>query len=441
MASRDNEADRRVVIVGGGFGGLEAAKALSGAGARITLVDRTNHHLFQPLLYQVATAALSPAEIAEPIRAILRGRRDVTVVLGDATGIDVAGRRVLVRNTDPIPYDTLILATGSAYSWFGHDTWSRYAAVLKTLVDADLIRQRVLEAFDWAESRRDEDEIASLLTFVVVGGGPTGIELAGSIAELARSTLKRDYRRIDPAAARIILVDGGERLLAHLPEDLSAYARTALAELGVDVRLGANADGIDGEGVIVAGERIRAANVFWCAGTEANPAAAWLGAEAARNKGVRVLPDCSVPGHPEIFCIGDVASQKGPDGKPLPGLAPVAKQQGRYVGRLVAGRLRGEPPPGPFRYRDYGTMAVIGRSRAVADFGRVRLTGLPAWLAWSLVHLVLLLGFRNRLMVYLNWVWQFLTYGRGARLAIGETEGRAEEERRVAASASPVRAT
>ena len=409
-----------VLIVGAGFGGINAAQGLAGKGVDILLIDRINHHVFQPLLYQTATAALAPSDIASPIRAILRHNRHATVIMGEVTGIDPARRVVAVRDTGEFRYDYLILATGAAYSWFGHDEWAAHAAVLKSLDDAEVIRRRLLSAFELAESRTDPNEIERLLTFIIVGGGPTGVELAGAIAELARSTLAREFRRIRPEAARIILFETGPRLLPAFPPGLSDYTCRALGSLGVEVRLGVAVEKIDASGVSASGKRVDGANTFWCAGTQARPAASWLGVDAAPNGAVRVLPDCSVPGHAEIFVIGDVASLNGRDGKPLPGLAAVAAQHGKYVAKVIARRIAGRPAPGPFRYRDLGTLAVIGRSRAVADLGRFRLRGFPAWLIWSLVHLFLLAGFRNRLVVYVNWSWAWFTYGRGAQLIIGD---------------------
>jgi len=408
-----------VVIVGAGFGGITAAQTLARTAVDIVLIDRTNHHVFQPLLYQSATAALAPSDIASPIRSILRRQLNTTVIMGEVTGVDPARRVVAVRETAEFHYDYLILATGAAYSWFGHDEWAAHATVLKSLDDADTIRLRLLSAFEWAESRTNPTEIKRLLTFIVVGGGPTGVELAGSIAELAWSTLAREFRRIQPGSARIVLCEAGSRLLAAFPPDLSDYALQALSGLGVEVRLGTTVENIDPSGVATSGERIESANVLWCAGTQARPAATWLGVDAARNGAVKVRPDCSVPGHEEIFAIGDVASLAGRDGRPLPGLAAVATQHGKYVGGVIDRRVAGRPALGPFRYRNLGTLAVIGRSRAVADLGRVHLRGFPAWLFWSLVHLFLLAGFRNRLVVYVNWSWAWFTYGRGARLIVG----------------------
>lgn len=407
----------RVVVVGAGFGGLAVVKALKHAEADIVLIDRTNHHLFQPLLYQVATAALSPADIAIATRSLLDRQRNVTILLAEVEGVEPARKVVLLSGGREIAYDYLVLATGAAYSFFGNDGFARNAEVLKSLDDALSIRHRLLLGFELAEQSSDAAEIERLLTFVVVGAGPTGVEMAGTIAELARSSLARDFRHIDPRAARVILCEAGPRVLSAYPERLSAYALDALHGLGVDVRLGQAVEEISPDGLVLNGVRIAAANVLWCAGTQARPAAKWLGVEAARNGSVVVGPDCSVPGHSAIYAIGDVASWTDPaTGKPLPGLAPVAKQQGHYVGRVLRDRLKGLPAPGPFHYRDFGTMAVIGRSRAVADFGWMRVTGFVAWLAWSLVHLMLLVDFRSRLMVYVNWSWAWVTYGRGARL-------------------------
>jgi NADH dehydrogenase len=407
---------KRIVVIGAGFGGMAAVKSLRCTDAELTLIDRTNHHLFQPLLYQVATAALSPSDIASASRALLRRQRNVTVVMGEVVGIDVENSRVKIVDGPDVSFDYLVIATGAAYSFFGNDEWAADALVLKTLADALTIRERLLGAFEWAESHATVQETRRALTFIVVGGGPTGVELAGTIAELSRSTLARDFRHIDPGSARIILLEAGSRLLSAFPEHLSRYARTALREIGVEVRTGALVGAIDNEGLTAGGERIESSNIFWCAGTTARPAAEWLRASTASNGAVKIGGDCSVPGHPNIFALGDVSNFDVGDGKPLPGLAPVAKQQGVYVGRLLRRRIEGRPEPEPFRYHDWGTMAVIGRSRAVANFGWLQLTGFPAWLTWSLVHLMLLVDFRSRLMVYINWSWAWFTYGRGARL-------------------------
>ena len=417
-----------VVIVGCGFGGLEAAHHLVKYDIELVLIDRTNHHLFQPLLYQVSTAALSPADIASPIRALLGKNPNVTVILGEVTGVDKDKREVIIRDTGNVHYDYLLLATGSAYAWFGHDEWARHASVLKTLPDALQIRRRILESFDWAESRTDPAEVKALTSIVVIGGGPTGVELAGSLGELTRSTLRSEYRHIDPSKARIVLVDAAPRILLAFPEKLAAYATRALEGLGVEVRCNAACEMIDGGGVTINGERIEAANVFWCAGTRAEPVAQWLGASAARNGGIEVTSECSVPGHPEIFSVGDVASFKGEDGIPLPGLAPVAKQQGAYVAKVIASRISAGKHPGPFVFKNLGTMAVIGRSHAIAVLGKIKLTGTLAWLAWSLVHLLLLIGFRNRIIVFVNWAWAFVTYGRGSRLVEGRVRQEVEDD-------------
>ena len=410
---------KHIVVVGAGFGGMAAVQALKTVDADVTLIDRTNHHLFQPLLYQVATAALSPADIATATRALLRRNRNTTVLMSEVDSIDPDRREVRRADGPSLFYDYLVLATGAAYSFFGHDEWAGNTQVLKSLNDALSIRERVLDAYEWAEECGDPALVQRLLTFVIVGGGPTGVEMAGTIAELARSTLRGDFKSIDPRSTRVVLCEAGDRLLPAFPERLSAYAAPALESLGVEVRLGQAVKDIDGEGLVVGETRIVTPNILWCAGTAAQPAAGWIGAEAARNGAVKVLPDCSVPGRPEIFAIGDVASFDSGSGTPLPGLAPVAKQQGKYVGRVIKARIAGERAPGPFRYRDLGTMAIIGRSRAIADFGGFTLTGFPAWLAWSLVHLMLLVDFRSRLTVYVNWSWAWFTYGRGARLLTG----------------------
>lgn len=414
-------ADRphRVVIVGGGFGGLATAQALTSTGGiQVTLIDRTNHTLFQPLLYQVATAALSDNDIAVPIRSIFRGRTAVEILMAEVTGIDREQRHLLLAGLAPVPYDTLILATGSVYSWFGHADWMQRAPALKSVSDALSLRNRLLKAFEQAETCTDPVEARRLLTFVIIGAGPTGVEMAGAIAELAHHTLARDFRHIHPSEARIVLCDAGHQVLAGFPNSLSDYAARRLQTLGVELRLGAAVRSLDERGVVAGSERIDAECVFWAAGTEATPVAAWLGVAPAKRGLVAVEPDCSLPGHPEIFVIGDAATLQGPDGKPLPGLGSVAKQQGAYVGRLIAARLAGRASAAsrPFHYTDWGTLAVIGRSSAVAQFGRVRLTGRLAWLAWSAIHLLLLVSARNRIVVYVNWVWSWLTYGRGARV-------------------------
>ena len=421
MQRTETAVFQRVVIIGAGFGGLEAARKLARAPVEVTVIDRHNYHLFQPLLYQVATAALSPADIAEPIRAVLRHQQNATVLLDEVTGVDIAGRRVETRFGPAQSYDHLILATGSQYTYYSHDDWPRLAPGLKSIDDATLIRRRVLLAFEEAETVTDPAMRQRLLTFVLVGAGPTGVEMAGALAELAHATLSRDFRHINPQTAHILLVEAGPRVLSGFPERLAVFARRSLERMGVEVLLDTPIEAIDRDGVLARGKRIEAANVIWCAGVEASPVARWLGAPTTKGGRVGVAPDLSVPGHPEIFVIGDAAFVTGPKGEPLPGLAPVAKQQGQYVGELVARRVRGEPAPPPFRYRDEGALATIGRHSAIADLGWIRLTGWFAWILWGVVHIFFLIGFRNRMAVFLNWIWAWLTYGRGARLITGDT--------------------
>ena len=410
----------RVVVVGAGFGGLEAARKLARAPVQVTVIDRHNYHLFQPLLYQVATAALSSADIAQPIRAVLRRQRNATVLLDEVVGVDPGARAVKTRSGAQQRYDWLILATGSRYTYFGHADWPSRAPGLKSLDDATLIRRRVLLAFEEAETAPEPALRQRLLTFVLVGAGPTGVEMAGALAELAHATLSRDFRNINPQTARIILVEAGPRALAGFPEKLSAFAVHSLERMGVEVLLDTPIEAIDDVGVTAKGRRIEAANIIWCAGVEASPIARWLDVPAAKSGRVQVAPDLSVPGHPEIFVIGDAAFATGSNGEPLPGLAPVAKQQGHYVGELITRRARGDPVLPPFRYRDEGALATIGRHSAIADFGWVRLTGWLAWVIWGIVHIFFLIGFRNRASVFLNWVWAWVTYGRGARLITGD---------------------
>jgi NADH dehydrogenase len=415
----------RIVIVGAGFGGLTAAKALSGKPFDVTVIDQHNYHLFQPLLYQVATAALSPAEIASPIRGILSRERNVSVVLGKVSGIDTARHEVLAEGRR-IPYDTLILATGAQHAYFGHDDWAAHAPGLKTIDDATYIRRRILLAFEKAETEPDAAERARLLNFVVVGGGPTGVEMAGAIAELANRALAADFRSIDPRAARIILVEAAPRLLTPFDPSLSEAAKKSLEQLGVEVRLGAAVTALDAEGVSMGAERIEARTVIWGAGVTASPAGNWIGAESDRAGRVKVSSDLSVPGHPDIFVIGDTALLEGADGNPLPGVAPVAKQQGQYVADLLIARQQGEAQK-PFRYRDFGALATIGRSRAVVQMGRLKIKGFIAWLLWSIAHIYFLIGFRNRLIVAMNWLWSYATFQRGTRLITGVTGSRMED--------------
>ena len=407
-----------IVIVGGGFGGLTTALALRNVPVRVTLIDRHNYHLFQPLLYQVATAGLSPADIASPIRGILRRQRHTTVLLGKVTGIDVIGKAVLIGERR-VPYDQLVIATGARHAYFNHEEWERFAPGLKKIEDATDIRGRILVAFERAENSGDEQERRRLLTFVIVGGGPTGVEMAGAIAELARRALATDFRNIDPGSARVVLVESGPRVLAAFPETLSVAAKSALERLGVEVRLGTRVSRCGAEGVIISNDWIDADTIIWAAGVMASPAAKWLAAEHDPAGHVLVERDLTLGGHPEIFVIGDTALFKTADGKPLPGIAPVAKQQGAYVAQVIAARVGRRLAPASFRYRHLGTMATIGRKSAVADFGKLRLSGFIAWLIWGIVHVYFLVGFRNRVAVLMGWLWAYLTFERGARLITG----------------------
>jgi NADH:quinone reductase (non-electrogenic) len=413
-----------VVIVGAGFGGLSAAKGLARAPFDITIVDRHNYHLFQPLLYQVATAGLSPADIASPIRGILRQQANATVVLAKVSGVD-ASRSEVIAEGRRIRYDFLILATGAEHAYFGHD-WASYAPGLKTIDDATYLRRRILLAFERAEAETDPDERRRLLNFVVVGGGPTGVEMAGAIAELARRALASDFRSIDPRQARVILIEAAPRLLTPFDPKLSETAKRSLEMLGVEVRVGVGVTDCDCSKVLLGGERIETRTIVWAAGVKASPVAEWLGAEADRAGRVKVRPDLSVPGYPNVFVIGDVALAAGVDGKPLPGVAPVAKQQGKYVADLLRARARGSDI-GPFHYRDFGSLATIGRKRAVAQIGRFKISGFLAWLLWSVAHIYFLIGFRNRLIVAMNWAWNYVTFERGTRLITGMSGSRMED--------------
>jgi NADH:ubiquinone reductase (H+-translocating) len=406
-----------VVIIGGGFGGLNAARRLAGRRLRVTLVDRRNHHLFQPLLYQVATAALAAPQIAAPLRSVLRRARNVSVLLAEARGIDLAARRVHL-DCGQLDYDGLILATGATHSYFGHDEWESLAPGLKTLEDAFEIRRRVLLAYETAEWTAGEAERRALLTFVVVGGGPTGVELAGALAEIARYTLASDFRAIDPAQSRIILLEAGDRLLPSFPARLSAPAENALRRLGVEVHTGARVTRIGPDAVWTGAEVIHARTVLWAAGVSVSGLAGSLGVPLDGAGRVPVGPDLSLPSHPEVFAIGDVCAFTDERGRLLPGLAPVAMQQGRIAADNVARRLFGEPTR-PFRYRDRGTMATIGRAKAVAMIGHLAMTGGVAWLAWLVVHIAYLIGFKNRLIVLIEWAWAYLSFKRGARVVVG----------------------
>jgi NADH dehydrogenase len=404
----------RVVIIGAGFGGLQAARALRKAPVRVTVIDRTNHHLFQPLLYQVATAALSPADISAPIRHILRKQRNAEVVLAEVTGVDLQRRRVLMQHRS-LPYDYLVIATGASVHYFGHPEWQNYAPGLKSLEQARAIRQKILSAFEQAEMEHDPQRVEALLTFVVIGAGPTGVEMAGAIAEVAHKTLATEFRHIDPRQAHVMLVEAGPRVLSTYSEHLSRKAEQSLTRLGVDVRTGLPVTNIDGEGVYIGEQRVAASTVLWTTGVQASPAGTWLDAPTDRAGRVKVLPDLTVPDQPDVFVIGDTALCEQ-NGKPLPGIAPVAMQQGRYVAATIMRKVRGEQEIPPFHYHDKGSMATIGRSHAVVQLGPLSLTGFVAWMAWLTIHLLYLIGFRNRLLVMLQWIWCYLTFQRGARL-------------------------
>ena len=427
-------AQPRVIIVGGGFGGLAAAKALKHTPAQIILIDRANHHLFQPLLYQVATAALTPSQIATPIRSILRKQKNVTVVLGEVTGVDKERRCVLVSTADrervPVAYDYLILATGATHSYFGHNEFEEFAPGLKSLADAVSARNRILQAFEQAEAEDDPSRYRDLLTFILVGAGPTGVEMASALAILVRTTLKSDFRRIDPTSARIVLVDMAPRVLPPFSEDLSEAAKRRLEDLGVEVRLGHSVDQIDDDGIVVAGERIASKTVIWTAGVAPSPAGKWLKVETDRAGRVRVQKDVTVPGNPEIFVVGDTASFEE-NGKALPGVAQVAMQQGRYAGKVIHSRITGSTPPGPFSYFDKGNMAVVGKGFAVLQSHKVQVSGFGAWLAWAAIHLQFLATSSLRLTVFLQWVWTYFTGQRGSRLIVshhGSQPAKAAEE-------------
>jgi NADH:ubiquinone reductase (H+-translocating) len=405
----------QVVIIGAGFGGLQTAETLRRAPVDITVIDRHNYHCFQPLLYQVATAALSPAEIAWPIRYILRRQKNVTVFMAQVTGIDAPGR-VVTTQAGQFPFDFLVVATGATDSYFGHDDWALFAPGLKSIEDATRIRRRILSAFEQAELAEDESKRKRFLTFVIVGGGPTGVEMAGAIAEIARQTLARDFRRIDPRTSRIILIEAGPRLLPTFSEKHSNYARDSLAAMGVDVMTSSPVTRCDAHGVELAnGKRIDAGTIIWAAGVVASGASNWLAAEHDRAGRVIVRPDLSLPGYDSIFVIGDTAAVQGADGQPVPGLAPAAKQMGRYVGKLIAARIAGRTLP-PFHYRNEGTLATIGRRAAVVELGPIQLKGFLGWLFWSVVHIYFLIGIRNRFIVAVNWLWNYITFKRGARL-------------------------
>jgi NADH dehydrogenase len=405
----------KVVIAGAGFAGLEAAKGLASAPVELTVIDRQNHQCFQPLLYQVATATLTPADIAWPIRTILGPQKNTRVLMTEASGVDLEARR-LATSAGDLPYDVLVIATGATHAYFGHEAWAAFAPGLKRIEDATDIRRRLLTAFERAEMAASEAERDALTTFVIVGGGPTGVELAGAIADMARQGLAPDFRSVDPRRSRVILMEAGPRILPTLPEHLSTLAEHALRRRGVEVRTGAMVTEIDASGVAVGGTRIPAGAVVWAAGVAASPAATWLGAEHDRAGRVNVNADLTLLGHPEVFVIGDVALAVQPDGRPAPGLAPAAKQMGAYVARVIRARAESRPPPGPFRYRHEGDLATVGRKFAIVKLRGLELTGLVGWLVWGAAHIYFLIGVRNRLAVAFNWLWEYLTFGRRSRL-------------------------
>jgi NADH:ubiquinone reductase (H+-translocating) len=409
-----------VVIVGGGFAGLWAARALAGAPVRITVVDRGNHHLFQPLLYQVATAGLSAPDIAAPLRHILRRQRNATVLMETVAAIDTATHEVRLERGDALRYDYMLLASGATHAYFGHDEWAANAPGLKTLDDALHIRRRILSAFEQAEAENDPVAKRALLTFAIVGGGPTGVELAGTLAEIARHTLKREFRRIDPREARVLLLEAGPRVLSTFPESLSDKARQQLGKLGVEVRTGVPVNAIDAGGVLLGEARIDARTVLWAAGVAASPLARTLGVPLDRAGRVVVQPDLSVPGTPEVFVAGDLASVQQ-DGRPVPGVAPAAKQMGNHVAATIRARIDGRPVAA-FRYRDFGNLATIGRMAAVVHLGKLKLSGALAWWFWLTAHVFFLIGFRNRLVVMLNWTWAYWSYQRAARIILGRSD-------------------
>lgn len=415
----------RVVIVGGGFGGLSAAKGLKGADIALTLIDRRNHHLFQPLLYQVATAAISPSEVAWPIRHLLRRQDNVQVLMATVDGVDTAQRAVRLEDGTRVPYDTLVLATGAQHAYFGHDEWETFAPGLKTVEDATAIRRKLLLALEAAERETDPERRKALLTFAIIGGGPTGVEMAGAIIELGRASIRGQFHTISPADLRVVLIEGGDRVLPNFRQELSDYTLNSLRRMGVEVELGQMVSGIDAEGVKFGDRRIATRTVIWAAGVAASPVARWLGIESDKAGRIRVAPDLSVPGHPGIFVIGDAASILQEDGKPVPGVAPAAKQQGQHVARAIRRRMVGEAAPLPFRYHHAGDLATIGKSAAVIDFGWITLKGWFAWWVWGFAHIFFLVETRTRVFVTMSWLWIYLTGQRSARLI---THGMAPQE-------------
>ena len=409
-------AQHRVVIVGGGFAGLQLAKDLQSPDISITMIDRRNHHLFQPLLYQVATTVLATSEIAWPIRSVFRNRQEVSTLLAEVTGVDTETRKVHLRDGPSIDYDTLVHATGARHAYFGHDEWEPHAPGLKTLEDATTIRRRLLLAFEQAELETDPVLRKALLTFSIIGAGPTGVELAGIIAELAHRTLVKEFRTIDTSTARIILIEAGPRILPVFPPSLSDYAEKSLTKMGVEVRTGTPVTACDARGISIGDEQVASRTVIWAAGVQASKAAEWVGAEQDRAGRAVVEPDLTVKGHPEIFIVGDTALVKTADGKPVPGIAPAAKQQGKYVAKVIKARFANHAAPGPFRYKHLGNLATIGPSAAVIDFGSLRLKGWIAWWIWGLAHIYFLIGTRSRLAVALSWLWVFISGQHSARL-------------------------
>jgi NADH dehydrogenase len=407
-----------VVIVGAGFGGLEAARRLGGQNVDVTIIDRSNHHVFQPLLYQVAGAALDISQIAWPIRHVLHRFKNVTTLMAEVNGIDVAGKVVQLADGSRIAYDTLILATGATHAYFGHDDWAQYAPGLKTLGDALAIRQHLLTVFEQAERELDAEKRQRLQTFVVIGAGPTGVELSCTIAELAHEEIHEDFRHIDTRKARVVLVEAAPRVLSGFPETLADYAQHTMQRLGVEVLLDHPVTECRADGVVCKDQFIGAGAVFWAAGVRASPVAQWLGVLADKAGRVKVARDLSVPAQPEIFVIGDAATLEQENGKPVPGLAPAAKQEGRYVADVIRARLHGRAPPPPFRYRDYGNLSTIGKHTAVVDFGKLQLRGRSAWVVWAVAHIYFLIGVRNRLLVALNWLWLYMKGDRAARIII-----------------------
>lgn len=411
----------QIVVVGGGFGGLAAINELRGVRADITLIDRRNHHLFQPLLYQVATTSLGPSEIAWPIRQLVHKRQEVTTLLGSVAGVDVEAKQVMLEGGKAVPFDYLILATGAQHAYFGHDEWEPFAPGLKTLEDATAMRRRLLLAFERAELETDAEARKALLTFAIIGAGATGVELAGAIIELARITLKDDFRHIRPEDARVVLIEAGPRVLANFQPEMSAYAEEALKELGVEVRLGTPVTDVREEGVTIGDDVLDAGTIIWAAGVLASPAARWLDVEADRAGRIKIDADLSVPGHANIFAVGDTVTVGSPEGRPVPGIGDAAKQGGRHAARVIKARLAGKESAMPFRYKHLGDIATIGRSRALIDFGWVQLTGWVGWWIWGLAHIYFLIGLKNRLFIALNWLWIYLTGYRSARLITQDT--------------------